>query len=175
MKLLLIGVDGLRIDVAVPAAMEAHPGFAAPDHPSDPRFAAAPRAADAPRMPEPSAEPAAPTLARLLEGGAILPVWMTPPTDSGPGWASLLTGTTHEQNNVWWNEFVGHRLARTPDLLSRVFFADPRAHAGRLDLGRAGRRLLGRPGHPPAGGSAARWPAPDHAGHGLLGRLPQRR
>lgn len=57
----------------------------------------------------------------------MIPVWMTPPTDSGPGWSSLLTGTTHEQNNVWWNEFVGHRLACCPDLLSQVYFADPRA------------------------------------------------
>ena len=127
MKLLLIGIDGLRIDLAVPAALRMHDGFAAPDHPADPRFAALPRPADAPEMPEPPTKPCAPTLARLLEGGAILPVWMTPPTDSGPGWASLLTGTTHEHNNVWWNEFVGHRLARTPDLLSRIWFADPRA------------------------------------------------
>ncbi|WP_299301669.1 alkaline phosphatase family protein [uncultured Brachybacterium sp.] len=127
MKLLLIGLDGVRIDLAIPAALDRHDGFASPDHPADPRFAAAPRPADAPEMPAPGGEPAAPTLSRLLEGGAVLPVWMTPPTDSGPGWASLLTGTTHEQNNVWWNEFVGHRLARTPDLLSQVFFADPSA------------------------------------------------
>lgn len=127
MKLLLIGLDGVRIDLAVPSALARHEGFAAPDHASDPTFAAAPRTADAPAMPEPPTEPAAPTLARLLEGGAILPVWMTPPTDSGPGWASLLTGTTHERNNVWWNEFVGHRLARTPDVLSRIWQADPEA------------------------------------------------
>lgn len=132
MKLLLIGVDGVRLDVALPAALDAHPGFAAPDHPADPRFRAERSdGAEAAAIPSParpvSEEPAAPTLARLLEGGTILPVWMTPPTDSGPGWASLLTGTTHEQNNVWWNEFVGHRLARTPDILSRIFFADPRA------------------------------------------------
>lgn len=127
MKLLLIGLDGVRLDVALPTAMALHPDFAAPDHPADPRFAAAERDTSAPEMPAPSSGPAAPTLARLLDGGAILPVWMTPPTDSGPGWASLLTGTTHEQNNVWWNEFVGHRLARTPDILSRVFFAAPSA------------------------------------------------
>ncbi|PMC74531.1 alkaline phosphatase family protein [Brachybacterium sp. UMB0905] len=154
MKLLLIGLDGVRIDLALPAVMDRVPGFAEPDHPADPRFAAEPvPAAQSPSAPaaepavdadpaaeppsDPVAEPAtaptapadplAPTLARLVDGGAILPVWMTPPTDSGPGWASLLTGTTHEQNNVWWNEFVGHRLARTPDLLSQVFFGDPAA------------------------------------------------
>ncbi|ATG50485.1 hypothetical protein CFK38_02315 [Brachybacterium vulturis] len=127
MKLLLIGLDGVRIDVALPTAIALHEGFDRPDRPADPRFAAEPRPADPPQMPAPGDAPAAPTLARLLEGGAVLPVWMTPPTDSGPGWASLLTGTTHEQNNVWWNEFVGHRLARTPDLLSQVFFADPSA------------------------------------------------
>lgn len=127
MKLLLIGIDGLRIDLAVPEAMCTHPGFAQPDHPGDPRFAAEPRPDDAPTMPPATTDPAAPTLARLLAGGAILPVWMTPPTDSGPGWASLLTGTTHERNNVWWNEFVGHKLGRTPDILSRIWFADPDA------------------------------------------------
>src|SRR5699024_6202926 len=127
MKLLLIGVDGVRLDVALPAALSLHPGFAAPDHPADPRFRAEePDGAQRPAMPA-REEPTAPTLARLLEGGTILPVWMTPPTDSGPGWASLLTGTTHEQNNVWWNEFVGHRPARTPDIRSRVCLADPRA------------------------------------------------
>jgi len=136
MKLLLIGLDGVRIDVALPHAMGLHPGFAAPDHPADPRFAAGERPAEAPTMPTPAdprvgeeamAGNPAPTLTRLLDGGCVLPVWMTPPTDSGPGWASLLTGTGHEENNVWWNEFVGHRLARTPDILSRVFFADPSA------------------------------------------------
>jgi predicted AlkP superfamily pyrophosphatase or phosphodiesterase len=127
MKLLLIGVDGMRLDVALPHALAQHPGFAVPDHPADPRFhAEETREVQAPEI-HAREDPAAPTLARLLEGGSILPVWMTPPTDSGPGWASLLTGTTHEQNNVWWNEFVGHRLARTPDILSRVFFSDPRA------------------------------------------------
>ena len=139
MKLLLIGLDGVRLDVALPAAMHTHPGFAAPDHPGDPKLAAEPRPDDAPEMPATSADagsaagtdahaaPLARTLARLLDGGTILPMWMTPPTDSGPGWASLLTGTTHERNNVWWNEFVGHRLATCPDILSQVFFADPRA------------------------------------------------
>ena len=127
MKLLLIGLDGVRLDIAVPAAMTAHPGFAEPDHPADPRFAAGPRPEDAPDMPEPTDQSAAPTLERLWRGGAILPVWMTPPTDSGPGWSALLTGTGHEQNNVWWNEFVGHRLARTPDLLTRIWAANPQA------------------------------------------------
>lgn len=128
MKLLLIGVDGVRIDVAVPSALAAHPGFAEPDHPADPRFAAGQAPADRPVMPvvDP-ARPGAPTLGRLIDGGIVAPVWMTPPTDSGPGWSSLLTGTTHEQNNVWWNEFVGHRLAECPDILSRIFFAEPRA------------------------------------------------
>ncbi|NIZ89880.1 alkaline phosphatase family protein [Kineococcus rubinsiae] len=125
MKLLLIGLDGVRADLALPELVAADPAFAAPDHPGDPRFSApgGPGAA----FGTPPATPVAPTLARLAAGGRLVPVWMTPPTDSGPGWASLLTGTTHEQNGVWWNEFVGHRLARCPDLLSQVFAADPRA------------------------------------------------
>ncbi len=28
---------------------------------------------------------------------------------------------------MWWNEFVGHDLARRPDILSRVYFANPAA------------------------------------------------
>lgn len=124
-KLLLIGLDGVRVDLALPDVVAADPGFAQPDHPGDPRFAASGPPPE-PATGNPGA-PVAPTLERLAAGGRVVPVWMTPPTDSGPGWASLLTGTTHEENNVWWNEFVGHRLARCPDLLSRVFFADPRA------------------------------------------------
>lgn len=128
MKLLLIGLDGLRVDLALPEATAADPAFAAPDHPADPRFAAGPRPAGAPEQPVAGPEVLAPTLQRLLaQGGRIVPVWMTPPTDSGPGWSSLLTGTTHEENGVWWNEFVGHRLSRCPDVLSQVWFADPRA------------------------------------------------
>ena len=94
MKLLLIGLDGVRIDVAVPSAIPVNPAFAEPHHPADPRFAAEPAPADRPEMPH-ETSPAAPTLARLIAGGLIAPVWMTPPTDSGPGWSNLLTGTTH--------------------------------------------------------------------------------
>lgn len=129
MKLLLIGLDGQRLDVALPEVVAADPAFAAPDHEGDPRFAA-PRAEGSDRAPDatgtaPAAE--APTLRRLAEGGRTLPVWMTPPTDSGPGWSALLTGTPHEQNNVWSNEFVDHRLAETPDILTRIWAAAPRS------------------------------------------------
>lgn len=127
MRLLLIGLDGTRIDVAVPAALATHPGFAQPDHPSDPRYRAAAPRAEAPAMPALSGEPAAPTLARLLTHGAILPVWMTPPTDSGPGWSALLTGVSHEETGVRDNSFTGHRLAEAPDVLTRIATADPLA------------------------------------------------
>ena len=39
MKLLLIGLDGVRIDVAVPSAIPENPAFAEPHHPADPRIA----------------------------------------------------------------------------------------------------------------------------------------
>ncbi len=132
MKLLLICIDGVRIDVALPEAMAANPRFAAPDHDSDPRFSVG--APDHTLTSEEAKDfgVLAPTLARLAagddtSGGALTPVWMTPPTDSGPGWSSILTGSTHEQCNVWWNEFVGHQLAKRPDVLSRVFFANTAA------------------------------------------------
>ncbi len=132
MKLLLICLDGVRLDLALPDAVAGNPRFAAPDHASDPRFSVG-----APDNTSSTAEASrfgvlAPTLARLAadderSGGTLIPMWMTPPTDSGPGWSSILTGSTHEECNVWWNEFVGHQLAKRPDLLSRVFFANPAA------------------------------------------------
>jgi predicted AlkP superfamily pyrophosphatase or phosphodiesterase len=132
MKLLLVCIDGVRADLALPEAVAADPGFAAPDHPSEERFSVGAPDATVPPQQAGSFSTLAPTLQRLARGderseGRIVPMWMTPPTDSGPGWASILTGSTHEQCNVWWNEFVGHDLARRPDLLSRVFFANPAA------------------------------------------------
>lgn len=130
MKLLFICIDGVRADVALPAAVAADPGFAAPDHPSDQRFSTG--GADSTVDVAAAAGLLMPTLARLHTAaghseGRIIPMWMTPPTDSGPGWSSILTGSTHEECNVWWNEFVGHDLARRPDILSRVYFANPAA------------------------------------------------
>ncbi|UVJ39287.1 alkaline phosphatase family protein [Arthrobacter sp. CJ23] len=49
---------------------------------------------------------------------------MDVPTLSGPGWSSLLTGTTHAQHGIRDNTFVGHRLFGHPDLLSRAFYQD---------------------------------------------------
>ncbi len=101
MKLLLVCLDGVRIDLALPDAVAADPHFAAPDHPSDPRFSV-PDAPDGTVPRDVAAEfgPLAPTLARLVRGGQrseghITPMWITPPTDSGPGWSSILTGSTH--------------------------------------------------------------------------------
>lgn len=136
MKLLLICIDGVRADLALPEFVAANPLFAAPDHESDPRFAGtrteAGEVADRTLAAGEAPENIAPTLTRLARGdehseGLVTPMWMTPPTDSGPGWSSILTGSTHEECNVWWNEFVGHDLARHPDILSRVFFSNPSA------------------------------------------------
>ena len=38
MKLLLVCIDGLRLDIALPEALQRDPGFTHPDHPADPRF-----------------------------------------------------------------------------------------------------------------------------------------
>ncbi|WP_172192360.1 alkaline phosphatase family protein [Actinomyces faecalis] len=177
MKLLLICLDGLRADLAMPSLVAADPAFASPDHPSDPRFVCE-QVASGGTVPDHTLSldevPGclAPTLTRLARGdetsqGRLIPVWMTPPTDSGPGWASLLTGSTHEQCNVWWNEFVGHDLARRPDILSRLFFANPAARTiaaatwdaftqasgpgpiihSRVDQQRTGQHQLFHPGH----------------------------
>ncbi len=132
MKLLLVCLDGVRADVALPDLVAADPLFAVPDHPSDPKFGSGGADGTVPLAEARTYGVVAPTLLRLATGdassaGTIIPMWMTPPTDSGPGWSSILTGATHEECNVWWNEFVGHDLARNPDLLSRVFFANPKA------------------------------------------------
>ncbi|MGV8846726.1 alkaline phosphatase family protein [Tessaracoccus sp.] len=132
MKLLLICLDGIRVDLALPEAVASDPFFASPDHPSDPRFSVGAPDSTSTSDEATSLGVLAPTLARLVRGdersgGTIIPMWMTPPTDSGPGWSSILTGSTHEQCNVWWNEFVGHQMASRPDILSRVFFANPAA------------------------------------------------
>lgn len=177
MKLLLICLDGVRADMAMPSLVAADPAFAVPDHPADPRFTCQ-QVADGGTAPDHTLSPGeapehlAPTLTRLARGdetsqGRLVPVWMTPPTDSGPGWASLLTGSTHEQCQVWWNELVGHDLARHPDILSRLFFANPAARTiaaatwdaftqasgpgpiihSRTDQQRTGQHQLFHPGH----------------------------
>lgn len=177
MKLLLICIDGVRADLALPELVAVNPHFAAPDHEADPRFVCEEVSAGG-AVPDhtmnvgQAPKGLAPTLARLARGddsseGRLIPMWMTPPTDSGPGWASLLTGSTHEQCHVWWNEFVGHHLARRPDILSRLFFANPAARTiaaatwdaftqasgpgpiihSRIDQQRTGQHQLFHPGH----------------------------
>ncbi|MBW4041225.1 MAG: phosphodiesterase [Acidobacteria bacterium] len=84
--LLLVGIDGLRLDLAT--------------------------------------EERAPQLRSLMARGATSWMTMPVPTISGPGWATLLTGASHEEHGVVDNTFVGSRLAGIPDLLSRAFFAD---------------------------------------------------
>ncbi|GAA4663537.1 alkaline phosphatase family protein [Frondihabitans cladoniiphilus] len=68
---------------------------------------------------------AAPALAALIEAGSLHPMTMEVPTWSGPGWSSILTGTTHAQHGVFDNTFHGNTLSANADLLSRAFFADP--------------------------------------------------
>lgn len=86
-KVMLIGIDGLRIDDAL------RPG-------------------------------AAPALTALVDTGSITPMTMEVPTISGPGWSSLLTGTTHAEHGVSDNTFAGHTLRSGADFLSRAFAAD---------------------------------------------------
>ncbi len=86
-KLLLVGIDGLRLDDAL------RPGVA-------PRFAS------------------------FVQDGTLHPMTMEVPTISGPGWSSILTGSTHADHSVVDNSFHGHTLHRNADLLSRAFYAD---------------------------------------------------
>jgi predicted AlkP superfamily pyrophosphatase or phosphodiesterase len=86
-KILLLGIDGLRIGDAL------RPG-------------------------------AAPALAAFVARGRLHPVTMEAPTISGPGWSSLLTGSTHETHGVFDNSFFGNRLDRTVDFLSEAAHQD---------------------------------------------------
>jgi predicted AlkP superfamily pyrophosphatase or phosphodiesterase len=67
---------------------------------------------------------AAPTLAALKAEGFYTPLEVEVPTWSGPGWSTILTGSTHAQHGVKDNKFIGHNLLHRPDLLSRAFYQD---------------------------------------------------
>lgn len=66
----------------------------------------------------------APTLSSLRETGHFTELTMSAPTLSGPGWSTLLTGSTHAEHAVRDNWFSGHNLLSRPDLLSRAFYQD---------------------------------------------------
>lgn len=68
----------------------------------------------------------APMLAALKGKGYFTELTMSPPTLSGPGWSTLLTGSTHQEHAVIDNRFAGHNLLLRPDLLSRAFYQDQR-------------------------------------------------
>ncbi|MBK0418666.1 alkaline phosphatase family protein [Leucobacter sp. CSA1] len=87
-KLLLIGIDGLRIDRAFGTGL-------------------------------------APTLDMLAAEGHFLRSTVEGPTISGPSWATILTGATHEEHGIDDNAMIGHRLAEWPDFLTRAWQADP--------------------------------------------------
>lgn len=86
-KIALVGIDGLRIDLARGTG-------------------------------------AMPTLDAVVGSGVFNEMEMEVPTLSGPGWSTLLTGSTHAQHGVKDNKFVGHRLLHRPDFLSQAYFAD---------------------------------------------------
>lgn len=87
-KILLVGIDGLRVDDAL-------------------------------------ATGAAPALRSFVQRGRLHAVTMEVPTISGPGWSSILTGSSHAEHGVFDNSFFGNRLDRTVDFLSRAVFDDP--------------------------------------------------
>lgn len=66
----------------------------------------------------------APVLTSLRDKGYFSELTVDAPTYSGPGWSTLLTGSTHAQHQVTDNRFIGHALLHRPDLLSRAFYQD---------------------------------------------------
>lgn len=65
-----------------------------------------------------------PTLVKAKAEGFFTTITIDPPTWSGPSWSTILTGTTIEHHGVTDNSFNGHKLLRSPDLLSRAFYQD---------------------------------------------------
>lgn len=64
------------------------------------------------------------TIAALKQSGFFTELTMQVPTWSGPSWATLLTGSTHEEHGVRDNSFSGHQLLHRPDLLSLAYYQD---------------------------------------------------
>jgi len=88
-KVLLIGLDGVRVDVLA----EAH----------------------------------TPYLDDLAEHGSYTDRAQTrPPTVSGPGWSSMLTGVWSDKHLVTGNNFEGNNYATYPDFLTRLEQVDPK-------------------------------------------------
>jgi predicted AlkP superfamily pyrophosphatase or phosphodiesterase len=56
----------------------------------------------------------APMLKSLKESGHFTELTMDAPTLSGPGWSTLLTGSSHAQHAVVDNRFSGHNLLYRP-------------------------------------------------------------
>lgn len=87
-KVLLIGLDGVRVDVLA----EAH----------------------------------TPHLDGLIVQGSFTDRAQTrPPTVSGPGWSSMLTGVWSDKHLVTGNNFAGNDYASYPDFLTRLEQIDP--------------------------------------------------
>lgn len=64
------------------------------------------------------------TLQQLAQQGTWHTMTMEVPTISGPGWSSILTGTSHAKHGVRDNSLVGGRLWNHPDVLSKAFYKD---------------------------------------------------
>lgn len=64
------------------------------------------------------------TLQQLAAEGSWHFMEMEVPTMSGPGWASILTGSTHAEHGCTDNSMVGSLLWHYPDLLSKAFYQD---------------------------------------------------
>lgn len=71
--------------------------------------------------PDRLATAATPTLDSLIAQGAFSATAETrPPTVSGPGWSSMLTGVWADKHGVLGNDFAANAYARYPDFLTRI-------------------------------------------------------
>lgn len=87
-KVLLIGLDGVRVDVLAAAHT--------------------------------------PHIDALVDGGTFSDAAQTrPPTVSGPGWSSMVTGVWADKHRVTGNDFTGNDYAAYPDFLTRLEQRNP--------------------------------------------------
>lgn len=66
----------------------------------------------------------APNLQMMASQGQWRAMEMEVPTISAPGWASILTGTTHAEHGYRDNSCVGGRNWEHPDFLAQAFYRD---------------------------------------------------
>ncbi|MFI6322215.1 alkaline phosphatase family protein [Nonomuraea sp. NPDC050556] len=108
MKVLVVGMDGLRFDRLVALAPSVLTGLMATGTYGTSKL--------------PYGQAAAP---RTEEPGEVVPGGITSRTDSGPGWSSIATGVWPDKHGVVDNSFKEANFTKYPDFVTRAKVANP--------------------------------------------------